>query len=289
MLMTHATGSVRIRPGFDVTLLPQRNYDTTLGRFTSFDTFDGHITDPITLNHYTYGNSDPVNTIDPSGHESLGELGVTISIGVGVPIGLGAASSAVYAKVLGGNAGKGFVAGLQLGVAFDIAYFSGGGGVSGLKKFGDVVLNSFWTGVIKLTSKNLEYKLKGADYPSTKQAQDFYEAFTSAAFYNSFGDLIGGSNIGDDPVQSALTISLASLGTNFLTQLPGALAGETSWLDAISTALQNTEVAFLQGNLINEVIKDFPTALGRTAVKTALAASYQAGTDAFLKIIAAAT
>jgi hypothetical protein len=168
-------------------------------------------------------------------------------------------------------------------------YFSGGGGVSGLKKFGDVVLNSFWTGVIKLTSKNLEHTLKGEDYPTTKQAQDFYEAFTSAAFYKSFGDLVGDSSIGDDPVQKALAISLASLGTNILTQLPGYFAGETSLLDGISTAIQNTEVAFLQGNLFNEAIKDFPTALGRTAVKTALAASYQAGTDAFLKIITAAT
>jgi RHS repeat-associated protein len=124
-LMTHSTEPARIRPGFDVTLLPQRNYDTTLGRFTSFDTFEGQIADPITLNHYIYAGADPVDNIDPSGHDfSLGEIGVTISIGVGVPIGLGAASSAVYAKVLGGNAGKGFVAGLQLGVAFDIAYFS---------------------------------------------------------------------------------------------------------------------------------------------------------------------
>ena len=73
MLMTHAMEPDSIRPGFDVTLLPQRNYDTTLGRFTSFDTFEGETTNPITLNHYIYAGADPVDNIDPTGHTTMQE------------------------------------------------------------------------------------------------------------------------------------------------------------------------------------------------------------------------
>jgi hypothetical protein len=68
MLMTLATDTARIPAGCDVTLLLPRNYDTTLGRFISFDTFEGYRGDPLTLQRYVYGANDPVNNIDPSGH-----------------------------------------------------------------------------------------------------------------------------------------------------------------------------------------------------------------------------
>ncbi|NEO88606.1 MAG: RHS repeat-associated core domain-containing protein, partial [Spirulina sp. SIO3F2] len=47
--------------------LRQRFYDPSIGRFTRRDTYEGRLAEPITLNKFVYGNSDPVNGIDPSG------------------------------------------------------------------------------------------------------------------------------------------------------------------------------------------------------------------------------
>jgi RHS repeat-associated protein len=71
MLMTIATESSRVRLDRDMDLLPLRYYDTTIGQFTSRDTFDGDIDEPQTLQKYAYARSDPVDRIDPSGHEDL--------------------------------------------------------------------------------------------------------------------------------------------------------------------------------------------------------------------------
>ncbi|MCF0185931.1 MAG: RHS repeat-associated core domain-containing protein, partial [Bacteroidaceae bacterium] len=51
--------------------LRARNYDATTGSFTTKDTYLGSKTDPVSRNRYTYGNNNPVNYIDPSGHSSL--------------------------------------------------------------------------------------------------------------------------------------------------------------------------------------------------------------------------
>jgi RHS repeat-associated protein len=48
--------------------LQARYYDPAAGRFTARDSFDGTISDPITLNHYVYAVADPVDGTDPSGH-----------------------------------------------------------------------------------------------------------------------------------------------------------------------------------------------------------------------------
>jgi RHS repeat-associated protein len=73
MLMTHTMDSARMQAGSDAALWPSRNYDTSLGRFTSMDTFEGEISEPLTLQRYVYAQADPVNIVDPSGHygESL--------------------------------------------------------------------------------------------------------------------------------------------------------------------------------------------------------------------------
>ena len=48
------------------------NPDT--GRFWTRDPFEGFLDDPFSLNGYLYANSDPVNTWDPSGYESMAEV-----------------------------------------------------------------------------------------------------------------------------------------------------------------------------------------------------------------------
>lgn len=48
-----------------------REYDPTTGRFTSADTYVGDLTNPVTLNRYTYGNASPPDYTDPTGHSSI--------------------------------------------------------------------------------------------------------------------------------------------------------------------------------------------------------------------------
>lgn len=73
MLMTHAPRINRVRQIRDVDQLPPRYYDTTIGRFTSLDTYEGQIIDPLTLQRYAYVANDPINNIDPTGHTTLRE------------------------------------------------------------------------------------------------------------------------------------------------------------------------------------------------------------------------
>ena len=44
-----------------------RYLDVGAGRFTQMDEWQGRALDPITLNKYVYGNSNPVGFVDPSG------------------------------------------------------------------------------------------------------------------------------------------------------------------------------------------------------------------------------
>ncbi|MDX2211643.1 MAG: RHS repeat-associated core domain-containing protein [Oculatellaceae cyanobacterium bins.114] len=51
--------------------LRDRYYNTNVGRFTRRDSYPGHISNPLTLHKYVYGNINPVNQIDPSGLSSI--------------------------------------------------------------------------------------------------------------------------------------------------------------------------------------------------------------------------
>ena len=54
--------------------------NTATGRFVSMDSFEGNISDPLSLHKYVYANNNPSNRTDPSGNQSLGEQAVTIAI-----------------------------------------------------------------------------------------------------------------------------------------------------------------------------------------------------------------
>ena len=90
-----------------------RYYEAAAGRFTSFDTFDGEISDPATLNKYSYGASNPINHIDPSGHDFLGSL--LVSVGIGTT--LGGIVGAATAPLTGQSLLSGAIRGAFLGAA----------------------------------------------------------------------------------------------------------------------------------------------------------------------------
>lgn len=51
------------------------------GRFQTMDTYEGNRSDPQSLHKYTYGHNNPVNKVDPSGHESISSVMATLNIG----------------------------------------------------------------------------------------------------------------------------------------------------------------------------------------------------------------
>jgi RHS repeat-associated protein len=52
--------------------------DSTTGRFTGMDPWEGSAFDPSTLHRYLYAAADPVNRLDPSGELSIGTQGFTV-------------------------------------------------------------------------------------------------------------------------------------------------------------------------------------------------------------------
>ena len=61
--------------------LRARYYDPTIGRYISRDSYEGEITNPLSLNLYTYVENDPLSYVDPSGHSLIGAV---ISIGISI-------------------------------------------------------------------------------------------------------------------------------------------------------------------------------------------------------------
>jgi RHS repeat-associated protein len=51
--------------------LRARMYDADLGRFTSQDTWEGDENSPVSLNRWNYAEGNPVNLVDPSGHDAI--------------------------------------------------------------------------------------------------------------------------------------------------------------------------------------------------------------------------
>ena len=51
--------------------LRARYYNPDVGRFTQMDTYQGRMSEPLTLHKYMYTHADPINNIDPSGNVTL--------------------------------------------------------------------------------------------------------------------------------------------------------------------------------------------------------------------------
>jgi RHS repeat-associated protein len=51
--------------------LRARYYDPQTGRFINEDSYEGQVTDPLSLNLYTYCENDPIDKVDPSGNRPI--------------------------------------------------------------------------------------------------------------------------------------------------------------------------------------------------------------------------
>lgn len=123
-------------PASNTYYLRARCYAPTIGRFLSQDPYSGIDFNPVSLHRYLYANADPINYADPSGYDTIGEVGlateevsylqsnnsatqigtysrvvgqitgqvpVSSSLGIGVP-GIGTAASSFLGPVSGGAA-----------------------------------------------------------------------------------------------------------------------------------------------------------------------------------------
>jgi RHS repeat-associated protein len=73
----------RCTPAFRSAVSRARYYQPTTGRFWTLDTYQGNSEDPLSLHKYLYCRANPINHIDPSGHD-LGDLILTMEIQVSI-------------------------------------------------------------------------------------------------------------------------------------------------------------------------------------------------------------
>ena len=109
--------------------LRARSYSPALGRFTTRDPFGGRINAPVSRHRYLYGNADPINNVDPTGHESLVELSLVQSVQaiIASPRVVSAVSAFCTAATTAEQASVAIaLTGLGLGLISNIAGISGG-------------------------------------------------------------------------------------------------------------------------------------------------------------------
>jgi RHS repeat-associated protein len=100
-----------------------RYYDQRQGRFWTMDTFEGRNADPLSVHKYLYSSADPVDRVDPSGHDDIVSLSVAVSIATTLNNIQFANGMAVMDQIkYGGNAGlKSLIIGGTISVGTPVA------------------------------------------------------------------------------------------------------------------------------------------------------------------------
>ena len=131
--------------------LRARDYDAQIGRFISMDEHPGSQKIPLTLNKYLYGNSDPVNNIDPTGNFTMAGM---ISAGLNISISYARMSALdmISGRLLGG---------IIDGVLKSSANLKSGGVMPG----GNIGLNGFLQALITQCSYTKKNCLVGNKIP----------------------------------------------------------------------------------------------------------------------------
>jgi RHS repeat-associated protein len=63
-----------------------RYLDVRVGRFWGMDTEEGGVTRPSSLHKYLYASANPVNRVDPNGHDDFSMASISVSEGIGEEI-----------------------------------------------------------------------------------------------------------------------------------------------------------------------------------------------------------
>ncbi len=148
--------------------LRARYMDPGIARFVTRDPFGGFDHEPLSLHKYLYANADPVDRIDPSGHFSLVEVGLTMLF-TGILIGIYEGYRAYAANGTRGQiaraAGLGFLIGAGIGATLLGAIWGGValwvGAVTGGVTFSPAIYAAFKRGecyVVRLTRDQTVYR-----------------------------------------------------------------------------------------------------------------------------------
>ncbi|MGD0261337.1 MAG: RHS repeat-associated core domain-containing protein [Verrucomicrobiota bacterium] len=93
-----------------------RYYQPNTGRFWTMDTFQGNQEDPLSLHKYLYGADDPVNRIDPSGHD--GDL-ISLSFSTSIAAGLDAVADVATTRAFQWAAFRTVTAAIAIGAVLE--------------------------------------------------------------------------------------------------------------------------------------------------------------------------
>jgi RHS repeat-associated protein len=83
-------------PDFGLYYFRARYGNPNTGRFCTMDTYAGNNEDPLSLHKYLYAQDNPVDMLDPSGHEETAEVGLAGSEGAAIDAGALPVISRVY-------------------------------------------------------------------------------------------------------------------------------------------------------------------------------------------------
>ncbi|MBL9169629.1 MAG: RHS repeat-associated core domain-containing protein [Verrucomicrobiales bacterium] len=141
---SHRFRGEKFDPTIGMLHLRSRDYVVSSGRFTTMDSFEGHADRPNSLHKYTYAEGDPINRVDPSGHESL--VGVSIATSMGTSLhslydeAVSSTGFALMDTVKGVQAGltadaiyQEYLVGVSLGLGVGVAISRGAGALSSFR------------------------------------------------------------------------------------------------------------------------------------------------------------
>ena len=142
-------------PDLGMYYLRARYYQPGIGRFWNMDSFEGRQGEPLSLHKYLYCHGNPINGVDPSGHEfSLGGISASSSIGSslgsfhnGVVASIGRAMQATLFGVQSGLGANDILSGLILdetGIGLGIDAFNAVKGLFQDKESQEVAAYIIW-------------------------------------------------------------------------------------------------------------------------------------------------
>jgi RHS repeat-associated protein len=97
----------RLDPILNQYYLRARIYNPSTGRFTSSDSFAGHLANPLSLHKYLYAAANPGNLSDPSGHDPFGAVemltvaGINAGLAATLTVAYGIAKGWSWQKIVG--------------------------------------------------------------------------------------------------------------------------------------------------------------------------------------------
>ena len=131
-----------------------RYYNPSTGRFMTMDSFEGEPTNPLSLHKYTFAENDPVNKTDPTGHEALVGLSLSMSLGQGLHSQYDNGVTTVGNSIK--NTVFGVMAGVSVGEMVALNFIDNAGGVIAGKALGKLSQLRRLPGVVKGIGKAIQ-------------------------------------------------------------------------------------------------------------------------------------